>query len=138
MATRGRVSSTTGRALRGLAAVLSLTAGGCDRIRELLEPPVPNCEERTPFYPDPDGDGVGNPGAVYLGCELPPGWSDVEPPVEDTDTVDTDPVDTAPADTDPVDTDPADTDPADTDPVDTDPADTDPGADSGAPEAPPT
>jgi hypothetical protein len=126
-----------GLALRGLAAALVLPAGACDRIRELLEPPPPNCEERTAFYPDPDGDGVGGEGAVYLGCEAPPGWTDLPPPGEDTDPADTDPADTDPADTDPADTDPADTDPADTDPADTDPADTDPGLDTGSPEDPP-
>jgi hypothetical protein len=118
-----------------LSAALALSAGGsasgCDRLRELLEPPPANCDERSPYYPDRDGDGVGEPGAVYLGCEAVPGWTEVPPPA------DTDPADTDPADTDPADTDPADTDPADTDPADSDPADSDPGGETGSPEAPP-
>ncbi len=128
MATRGHRHRATRSTMRTLTALAALLVGGCERIQALLEPPPPNCETRTAFYPDPDGDGVGNPGAVYLGCEVPPGWTDVAPP-----ELDTDPADTDPADTDPADTDPADTDPADSD---SDSADTDP-ADAGPPEAPP-
>jgi hypothetical protein len=116
MATRGHRTPATRSAMRTFTALAALMAGGCERIQALLEPPVPNCETRTAYYPDPDGDGVGNPGAVYLGCELPTGWTTVAPPELDTD--------------------PADSDPADSDPTDSDSADTDP-ADAGPPEAPP-
>ena len=77
---------------------------GCGRLKELLDPPEPNCDPRGAFYPDADGDGVGDVGAVYIGCEAPEGYVAIPPPL-DTDTASDTPVDT-PADT-PVDT-PAD------------------------------
>jgi hypothetical protein len=30
-----------------------------------------NCETRTAYYPDADGDGLGEPSTVYVGCEPP-------------------------------------------------------------------
>lgn len=38
--------------------------------------PPRNCAERTAWYPDEDGDGIGEPTAVYIGCEAPEGWVD--------------------------------------------------------------
>ena len=124
--------------------VIALLAGGCNILDELLGE-EPNCSPRKAFYPDDDGDGLGDAGTVYIGCEAPPGWVEIPPPIDtdtdtdtdpaDTDPIDTDPIDTDP-DTDPVDTDPIDTDPVDTDPIDTDPVDTDPDTDTPAPRPP--
>jgi hypothetical protein len=118
--------------------VITLLAGGCNILDELLGE-EPNCSPRKAFYPDDDGDGLGDAGTVYIGCEAPPGWVEIPPPIDadDTDAEDTDPGDTDPVDSDPADTDPADTDPVDSDPVDTDPVDTDPvDTDTDAPGAP--
>lgn len=49
-------------------------------------PPARNCDSRTAFYPDEDGDGLGEPTAVYLGCEAPAGWVTIL----DTRLIDTD------------------------------------------------
>jgi hypothetical protein len=51
--------------------LLSL-CGGCN----IDLGPARNCDERTAWYPDDDGDGVGEPTAMYLGCEAPDGWVD--------------------------------------------------------------
>lgn len=48
-------------------------------------PPERNCSERTVYYPDEDGDGVGDRDRVYVGCEQPEGWV-TEPPPADSDT----------------------------------------------------
>ena len=98
--------------------VLALLTSGCNALAELLGD-EPNCSPRHAYFPDADGDGVGEPGALYVGCSAPEGWVDVPPSSRDT------------ADTDPGDTDPGDTDPSDTD--DTDPSDTAPGDTDGAP-----
>ncbi len=50
-----------------LAAILA----GCNPI-EPLDPP--NCPQRQAFYPDADGDGFGEPTAVFVGCVAPDGW----------------------------------------------------------------
>ncbi len=34
----------------------------------------PNCSPRSAFYPDEDGDGLGESSAVFIGCEAPEGW----------------------------------------------------------------
>ena len=53
----------------------------------LPEPPPPrNCDERTAFYPDADGDGLGETTDVYVGCEAPDGWVTNADDVEDPDT----------------------------------------------------
>lgn len=58
---------------------LAALASGCN-----IELPDPrNCDERTAWYPDEDGDGVGEPTEVYIGCEAPEGW------VDNVDTGDT-------------------------------------------------
>ena len=38
--------------------------------------PERNCDVRSAYYPDDDGDGVGEPTDVYVGCEAPEGWVD--------------------------------------------------------------
>jgi hypothetical protein len=38
------------------------------------ELPPRNCAERAPYWPDRDGDGLGERDEVYVGCEPPPGW----------------------------------------------------------------
>lgn len=35
---------------------------------------VRNCAARVAYYPDADGDGLGEPTDVYVGCFAPPGW----------------------------------------------------------------
>ncbi|MCO4745085.1 MAG: hypothetical protein KC912_09870 [Proteobacteria bacterium] len=35
-----------------------------------------NCDDRLAYYPDEDGDGIGEPTDVYIGCEAPEGWVD--------------------------------------------------------------
>ena len=116
--------------------MIVLLLSACSVLSELI-PPDPNCPVRTAYYPDENGDGVGDTGVVYLGCEAPEGWVTVGPgedePVDaDTDAdadTDTDADTDADADTDTdTDTD-ADTD-ADTD-TDAD-ADTDTDADTDA------
>ena len=67
------------------------TISGCNLIREQ---PDRNCDVRTAYYPDDDGDGIGEPTAVYIGCEPPAGWvTEVGDSDTDTDT-DTDDTDT--------------------------------------------
>lgn len=90
---------------------LAVSLTGCKALKD-LEPVAPNCDPRTPFWLDADGDGVGDEGTIYLGCEAPDGYVQV-PPATDTDAPDTDVSDTdVPRDTDVVDTDapPSDTD----------------------------
>jgi hypothetical protein len=37
-------------------------------------PPEDDCKRRTAWYPDEDGDGLGEAGDVYVGCKPPKGW----------------------------------------------------------------
>lgn len=40
-----------------------------------VELPDPaNCAPRSAWYPDVDGDGLGEATAVFIGCEAPEGW----------------------------------------------------------------
>jgi hypothetical protein len=59
-----------------------------------------NCAVRQAYYPDENGDGVGEPTEVYIGCSPPDGWVDnvSHDPGDDTDDTDSDspPDDTAP------------------------------------------
>jgi hypothetical protein len=58
--------------------IICLSLMGC--IDYFKPPPDPNCEDREAYYPDPDGDGWGDPTIVYIGCEAPDGWvTDLEP-----------------------------------------------------------
>ncbi len=42
---------------------------------QLPELPDPrNCQERQAYYPDEDGDGIGEPTQVFIGCAPPDGW----------------------------------------------------------------
>jgi hypothetical protein len=54
---------------------------GCGIFELIPEDPEPSCEHRA-WYPDADGDGVGEATAMYVGCSPPSGYVDV---------VDTDP-----------------------------------------------
>lgn len=38
------------------------------------EPDPRDCAERATYYPDADGNGLGEPTRVYVGCEAPEGW----------------------------------------------------------------
>ncbi|NCG22129.1 MAG: hypothetical protein GWP91_24195, partial [Rhodobacterales bacterium] len=33
-----------------------------------------DCETRTAYYPDPDGDGIGDRSEIVLACSQPDGW----------------------------------------------------------------
>ena len=63
-----------------LALVCGLLAGCVG----LEPPPTADCKERTAHWPDADGDGIGDPGDVYVGCSPPAGWVDVPPPTTTT------------------------------------------------------
>ncbi len=96
--------------MRPLALLLLITPSlaGCARLLDQFFPPEAACEDRSPFWRDADGDGVGDYGTIYIGCEAPEGYVDVppDPPPEDSDVpADSDDSD-APDDTDP----PSDTD----------------------------
>jgi hypothetical protein len=47
--------------------------------------PPRNCAERRPFWPDRDGDGIGERDAVYVGCEAPEGWVETPGPADTAD-----------------------------------------------------
>lgn len=54
---------------------IALLLAGCELPAELRDDPPPrDCAERQAFWPDSDGDGVGEPTAVWIGCDAPPGW----------------------------------------------------------------
>ncbi len=56
---------------------------------ELPEIVERDCDERWAYYPDENGDGLGEPSDVFIGCKAPDGWVDVlGPPITtyDTDT----------------------------------------------------
>ncbi len=55
-----------------------LLLAACD----LPEPVERNCLHRQAFYPDPDGDGFGDPSEVFIGCEAPDGWVALLPPTD--------------------------------------------------------
>ena len=46
---------------------------------DIEPPPEANCAERAAHWPDADGDGEGDAGEVYIGCDPPDGWVDVPP-----------------------------------------------------------
>jgi len=50
--------------LVGCAAVADLYNADGDR----------ECDPRSIFYEDVDGDGAGNPASVYVGCAVPAGY----------------------------------------------------------------
>ena len=61
-----------GGLMRTCLACILLTMTACG-----FELPDPrNCDDRSAWYPDEDGDGVGEPTEVYIGCEAPEGWVD--------------------------------------------------------------
>lgn len=101
----------------GMVGLFALVlAPGCKAF-EALQGPQDQCERTKVWYPDEDGDGIGDEGAIYIGCDEPEGWV-LTPPigVDDTDTSDTDAPTDVPTDTDPPTDAPSDTDP----PTDTD------------------
>lgn len=65
--------------------LLCLALAGC---RLGPEPPAPrDCDERHAFYPDADGDGLGEPTAVAIACEAPEGYvSDLDTAYDTYDT----------------------------------------------------
>ena len=40
----------------------------------LPAPVEPTCKDPLAFYPDADGNGLGEPTQVFVGCEPPEGW----------------------------------------------------------------
>lgn len=77
-----------------MLVVLSLL--GCGLLAMLPDEPDYNCDPRAAWYPDADGDGVGEPTAVYIGCDAPAGYVSTVawPDDTDSDALDTDPSDT--------------------------------------------
>jgi hypothetical protein len=69
--------------MRRPAPLLLLLLAACNLPFE--PPPEPVCGAHSAWWPDEDGDGVGEGGTVYIGCAPPAGWVDV-PPADDTDT----------------------------------------------------
>lgn len=104
-----------------LALCCALLSAGCSCM-DNLDPSEPrNCPQRTPYYPDQDGDGLGATSAVYLGCEPLEGYVAVSGDCDDADpdiTACADTGDTGPGDTGPGDTGPGDTGPGDSTPDD--------------------
>ena len=50
-------------------------------------PPVEAaCQDPRAFYPDEDGDGVGEPTEVFVGCDAPDGWVEAVGPAATGDT----------------------------------------------------
>ena len=69
--------------MRYLLPILLLSA--CEQLDQLKQVEK-NCEDRTAFYEDTDGDGFGDPSSVYIGCTAPDGWvTQVASSSEDTD-----------------------------------------------------
>lgn len=62
----------------------------CGLLDQLDFRPVPLPCDRGAWYPDPDGDGLGDPTRVYIGCEQPEGWVDTPEDTDDTDPFDSD------------------------------------------------
>lgn len=56
---------------------------GCNLFPSPVEP---ECSPRIIAYPDADGDGIGDPGEIYVGCFPPDGW--VLTPPEDAEILD--------------------------------------------------
>lgn len=53
------------------AALVAAPSLGCN----IELPPERNCEVRQAWYPDRDGDGVGEPTEMFIGCDPPgAGW----------------------------------------------------------------
>lgn len=50
---------------------LTVLLAGCFLRNEY---PEPNCPDRLAYYPDEDGNGLGEPSAMYVGCAPPEGW----------------------------------------------------------------
>lgn len=49
--------------------------GACDLVPDLyVADGARECDPRTAFYADSDGDGLGNALSMYVGCEAPEGY----------------------------------------------------------------
>ncbi len=70
--------------MRALSLLL-VGLSGCALLETFEEPPPSNCDPRVAYYPDADGDGLGERTAVYVGCIAPDGWVTLLEPL-DTDT----------------------------------------------------
>ena len=63
------------RVTRSPMVLLLLAFTGCDLVPDLYTADGERaCDPRTAFYADVDEDGAGDPKAVYIGCEAPPGY----------------------------------------------------------------
>ena len=51
-----------------------LMLSGCDALAALEDEPPRNCEVRHVYWPDSDGDGLGEPTDIWLACTAPDGW----------------------------------------------------------------
>ena len=74
-----------------MTPILLLLLTGCelvDLVQSLNDEPTVerNCEERSAWYPDADGDGLGEGTDVYVGCEAPTGWVSNADDVDDADS----------------------------------------------------
>ena len=52
---------------------------------DTFDPPqAVDCEHPLAYYPDDDGDGIGEPDEMYIGCAPPKGWVSTLSPPQDT------------------------------------------------------
>jgi len=76
-----------------ITVMAGLGLGGCvqSRFNQLPEPR--DCETRHAYYPDEDGDGIGEPTTVVIACKPPEGYvtelGPTEPPEPADPTGDT-------------------------------------------------
>jgi hypothetical protein len=69
-------------------AALMLLLSGCS-LPDVLSSPTADCDERTAWWPDDDGDGVGEDDEVLFLCDDPgEGWTTTPPTFEETDQAD--------------------------------------------------
>ncbi len=68
-------------------ALLLVMFTGCDLVPDIYTPDgARECDPRSAWYQDVDGDGAGNARSVYVGCAAPAGYV-----ADATDCDDTDP-----------------------------------------------
>ena len=75
--------------MRPAITLCFLLAVACDRVEERLEAldgADPSCDPRVVAHPDADGDGLGDRGRVYVGCEAPADWIADGSDCDDADT----------------------------------------------------
>mgnify|MGYP006928180178 CR=1 FL=1 len=69
------------------ALMIALLVSACN-FPEVVER---NCPDRMAFYPDSNGDGLGEPTDIFIGCKAPEGWVEsLGPPLRTDDPDDTD------------------------------------------------